>query len=135
MQQQPARAEVWVGVFALIMALTGCTHDEPLPQQGPAEHGGKAYAGTGYAADDAAMVQRVRSELARDPVIGAVAINVHAADGRVHLRGFVASTMQRVRAEEIAQSVNGVTHVDNRLITRARSGAADGPLAAARLYL
>lgn len=136
--QQPARAGTWIGVFGLSMM--ACTQSDPLPQQGPAENGGRAYAlltpiqPAGHEAD-AMIVQRVQSELARDPVIGDIVITVQSAHGRVHLRGFVGSNMHKLRAQEIVQGVGGVTRVDNGLITRAPSGAADGPLARARIYL
>lgn len=138
--QRPAIAGVWVMVV-LSAALGGCAQEEPLPKQGPAEHGGRAYALAAAPEPSArtetheTIAERVRAELARDPVIGNLVINVRGAGGQVHLRGFVVSSVQKARAGEIAQSVRGVTRVDNALITRAPSGAAQGPVAESPLYL
>ena len=67
------------------------------------------------AASDMRITTEVKTRLARDAQLGALAINVATEHGRVVLRGAASDTALRVRAAELARSVEGVQSVDNQL--------------------
>lgn len=68
--------------------------------------------------DDAILAQSVRDALARDAALRAYDITVNAHSGRVTLLGVVGSSSDRDRAARVAQSVKGVTQVENLLSVR-----------------
>lgn len=65
--------------------------------------------------DDAAITASVSAGLAKDPDLSAIKINVDTKAGAVSLKGPAPTAAARVRAEEIAKGVQGVTSVDNQL--------------------
>jgi osmotically-inducible protein OsmY len=67
---------------------------------------------------DAAITASINAELAKDPDLSALRINVDTANGRVVLRGQAPSARARERAATLAQGVKGVTGVDNQLEVR-----------------
>ncbi len=67
------------------------------------------------AVGDAAVTVAVNAELAKDAQLSALRIDVDTLDGRVTLAGSAPSEAARDRATLVAQSVRGVTSVDNRL--------------------
>lgn len=67
---------------------------------------------------DAAITAGVNAELARDPGLSALRINVDTSAGRVLLMGSAPDTAARDRATRLAQAVKGVVSVDNRLDVR-----------------
>lgn len=69
-------------------------------------------------AGDAAITASVNAELAKDPSLSALRIDVDTAAGRVVLRGTAPSAEARARATRLAQGVQGVTAVDNQLEVR-----------------
>ncbi|BAL96199.1 BON domain-containing protein [Rubrivivax gelatinosus] len=76
---------------------------------------GNATDRAGAAIDDASVTARVNAELAKDPDLSALRINVDTDAGRVVLKGSAPDAAARERATEIAARVEGVKGVDNRL--------------------
>ena len=68
--------------------------------------------------DDAVITSSVKTELAKDADLSALQINVDTADGRVALKGVAPSTAAREKATSLAQSVKGVSGVDNQLVVQ-----------------
>lgn len=64
---------------------------------------------------DAVITTSVNAELARDPQLSAMAIDVDTEAGRVALQGSAPDRTSRERATQIAAGVDGVVSVDNRL--------------------
>lgn len=67
---------------------------------------------------DAAITTAVNAELARDPALSALQINVDTANGQVVLRGRAPSAEAKARASTLARGVKGVSGVDNQLEVR-----------------
>lgn len=65
--------------------------------------------------EDASITASVNAELAKDPSLSALRINVDTDHGRVMLRGSAPDSDSRERATRLAQAVKGVVSVDNRL--------------------
>jgi len=68
--------------------------------------------------DDAVITTSVKTELARDPGLSALAIDVDTAAGRVALKGTAPTPAARDRATTLAQNVKGVISVDNQLTVK-----------------
>jgi len=68
--------------------------------------------------DDATVTANVKSGLASNPTVSALAISVETLKGVVQLSGFAKSTDERVAAENVARSVKGVVAVKNDIIVR-----------------
>jgi hyperosmotically inducible protein len=68
--------------------------------------------------DDAMITTSVKAELAKDPSLSAVSINVDTENGRVALKGTAPSNEARERATTLAQNVKGVSAVDNQLTVK-----------------
>lgn len=67
---------------------------------------------------DAGITASVNAELAKDPSLSALRINVDTVDGKVSLRGTAPSSLARDRATTLAKAVKGVSSVDNQLDVR-----------------
>jgi hyperosmotically inducible protein len=67
------------------------------------------------AAADAAITTQVKAALAADAQLQALQIEVDTEAGRVTLSGPAPDEAARERATQLAQAVNGVVAVDNRL--------------------
>lgn len=67
-------------------------------------------------ANDAAITARVSSELARDPELSAIKIDVDTQSGKVRLTGPAPNQAAKERAASLAKGVNGVVSVDNGLV-------------------
>jgi hyperosmotically inducible periplasmic protein len=78
---------------------------------------GTADAG-GSKVQDAAITASVNAELARDPGLSALAIDVDTNGGHVVLSGTAPDAPTRERATQLASAVRGVSGVDNRLEIR-----------------
>lgn len=65
--------------------------------------------------DDAGITASVKTDLAKDPDLSALAINVDTKDGVVTLHGPAPTPAAKGRAESIAKSVKGVKSVTNQL--------------------
>jgi hyperosmotically inducible periplasmic protein len=68
--------------------------------------------------DDTAITTRVKAKFAEDKTVSAMAINVETLRGMVQLSGFAKSTDEKMTAERLARSVNGVTSVKNDIVVR-----------------
>ncbi len=64
---------------------------------------------------DVALTAAIKTELARDPGLSALSINVDTTAGRVVLKGTAPDTAAAERATEIARRTDGVVSVDNQL--------------------
>lgn len=69
----------------------------------------------GNSVSDAAVTASVNAELARDPALSALKIDVDTNQGRVLLSGKAPDSAARDRATTLASGVKGVTSVENRL--------------------
>jgi len=65
--------------------------------------------------DDAAITASVKSQLVADKASNLVRVDVDTNQGVVYLNGTVESPEQKVRAEELARRVRGVSGVVNNL--------------------
>jgi osmotically-inducible protein OsmY len=80
----------------------------------------------GYRRSDARIHDDVSDRLADDPYVDASDIEVGVQNGEVTLSGTVDSRQARRRAEDIAESVSGVSYVQNNLRVRQQGGSAAG---------
>jgi hyperosmotically inducible periplasmic protein len=71
--------------------------------------------------EDAAITTSINAGLAKDPDLSAFKIDVDTKAGKVSLYGSAPTTQARDRAISIAQSVKGVTSVDNQLTIKGKS--------------
>jgi hypothetical protein len=76
----------------------------------------------GYTRSDDRIREDVNDRLTDAPTIDASDIEVSVSNGEVTLTGFVFSRGQRRRAEDVAETVSGVTHVQNNLRVRETAG-------------
>ena len=67
------------------------------------------------AAGDAAITAKVKSALVAEDEVRSLEINVDTNEGRVVLEGEVPSAEQSMRIEQLAQAVDGVLSVENKL--------------------
>jgi hypothetical protein len=70
----------------------------------------------GQYTDDKTVTARVKTALARDPLVKAHQVNVTTFQGTVQLSGFVDSQEQKDRATEIARDIHGVKELRNDLV-------------------
>lgn len=68
--------------------------------------------------NDATITASVNAELAKDPSLSALRINVDTNHGNVSLRGSAPDASARDRATQLAAAVQGVSNVDNQLVVR-----------------
>ncbi|HKQ24958.1 MAG TPA: BON domain-containing protein [Burkholderiales bacterium] len=68
--------------------------------------------------DDATITAKVKTALIGEPDLEALKIDVDTADGVVTLSGTVDSRTKVSRAVQVAQAVQGVRSVDNRLTVK-----------------
>lgn len=67
---------------------------------------------------DATITASVNAELAKDPGLSVLRINVDTSNGRVLLKGTAPDATARDRATHLAAGVKGVNSVDNQLEVR-----------------
>jgi hyperosmotically inducible periplasmic protein len=67
-------------------------------------------------AEDAAITASIKTELAKDPSLSALRINVDTKEGLVSLTGTAPDAVSRDRATRVAAAVKGVLSVDNMLV-------------------
>ncbi|WP_077035638.1 BON domain-containing protein [Pelomonas sp. KK5] len=67
---------------------------------------------------DATITASVKAELARDPSLSALKINVDTRDGLVELNGSAPDDAAKDRATRLAAGVKGVLSVDNHLVVK-----------------
>lgn len=80
----------------------------------------------GYQRSDARILEDVNDRLTDDPHIDASEIEVSVSDREVTLSGTVNSRFEKRHAEDIAESVSGVTHVQNNLRVQQYAGMGMG---------
>ena len=86
---------------------------------GAAENAGsKVVDATKEKVKDATITTSIKAELARDASLSALKIDVDTSAGRVALKGTAPDASARDRATLLAQRVDGVVGVDNRLEIR-----------------
>lgn len=64
---------------------------------------------------DDMLVDQVRLQLTKDPIVNGGALTVDAKNGVVSLRGKVRTERARQKAEKLARRVKGVKSIDNQL--------------------
>jgi osmotically-inducible protein OsmY len=69
---------------------------------------------------DAAITTSVNADLAKDPELSALQINVDTSNGHVALHGNAPSAAAKQRATQLASAVKGVASVDNQLVVETR---------------
>lgn len=87
--------------------LTGAKNDRSTAESSLQSTGGKL--------SDAAITTKVKSAIVSEPGLKAMQINVDTADGVVTLTGVVDAPQSIDRATQVAQAVEGVKFVNNRL--------------------
>lgn len=70
---------------------------------------------TGEYVDDSTLTTKVKAAFVQDEVVKARAISVETFKGVVQLGGFVATTDEKARAEQIAANIPGVRKVQNNI--------------------
>ena len=70
----------------------------------------------GKVVDDAGLTNKVKDALSAEPDLKTVAINVDASGGIITLKGTTDNQDKRQRAEQVAQSVEGVRSVRNEMV-------------------
>lgn len=75
--------------------------------------------------DDKTTTARVKTALARDPVVKAHQVNVTTFRGEVQLSGFVDTQEQKDRATEIVKNMEGVTTLHNDLVVATGRSSGD----------
>lgn len=68
--------------------------------------------------DDVSITSAVSAELARDPDLSALKINVDTKNGKVTLNGPASSMPAKEKATMLAKAVKGVMSVDNKLVVK-----------------
>ncbi len=102
----------WVLILTMGAAAAACSSNE---ERGSMESAG---ANAGRVADDSVITGKVKAALVADPTTKAHQISVETFQGVVQLSGFVDSREARSRAEQVAQTVDGVKDVKNDLELR-----------------
>ena len=74
---------------------------------------------TGEYIDDATITTKVKAAFVKDPVVKAIQVNVDTFKGTVQLSGFVDTSEQKARAEQIARGIMGVSNVTNNITLKA----------------
>lgn len=73
----------------------------------------------GQYVDGTVITTKIKSRLVEDSLVSASNVSVKTmGEGEVQLSGFTKSQEEKDRAGEIAQSVNGVTKVNNDLVVK-----------------
>lgn len=90
--------------------------DDDAEQRREADHSGKGP--RGYKRSDDRINEDVHDRLTDEPTLDASDISVSVENGEVTLDGYVIGRRQKRRAEDCADSVSGVSHVQNNLRVR-----------------
>ncbi len=81
--------------------------------------GSKTADAIGAKIDDAAITASISADLAKDPDLSAIKINVDTKNGMVTLNGPAPTAAAKEKASTIAKAVKGVSSVDNKLVVKA----------------
>ena len=96
--------------IAAVTTLTGCNKDESVAN--PPDRT------LGQVIDDKTLTANVRAALSQSPDYKFSDVTVDSMNGTVQLSGFVNSSDQKSKAVEIANGVQGVKDVDNKITTK-----------------
>ena len=97
---------LWVATLAAAtITTTGCSKSEHRRS-------------SGQYLDDSTITARVKSALFSDPNVSGFQVNVDTYQGVVSLSGFVDTSAQKAKAEDVARQVSGVRQVQNNLSVR-----------------
>jgi len=122
-------------VSAAVLALAGCNRNDgstvgqkldtavAKTEQGAADASRAVKnktADVAQSVNDATITAAVNADLAKDPELSALRINVDTHDGRVALYGSAPSEDAKMRAEKLAMGEKGVVSVDNKLAVEKR---------------
>jgi hyperosmotically inducible periplasmic protein len=77
-----------------------------------------AFTKAGQAMDDTAITTKVKAAMARDKDVSATSVSVETVKGEVRLSGFVNTSAEKQRAEQLALQTEGVRSVQNALVVR-----------------
>jgi hyperosmotically inducible protein len=99
-----------VAVFTFVSGVTSFANDTEVM--------GNTHESTGQYLNDTAITTKVKSELLSDEGLKGLDVKVKTYKGVVQLSGFVDSSRQVKRAVEIAQGVDGVKRVENKLTVK-----------------
>lgn len=113
--------------LCLGVGLSGCDRQPPqadAPRTTPPASTAGAPAGT---AEDSALAAKVRSALQADASVGSQSIVVEASRGDILLSGFVRDQDEIDKAIRVAESVEGVQKVTNRINVNATAGTPGYP--------
>ena len=80
--------------------------------------GSKTADAIGAKIDDATITASISADLAKDPDLSAIKINVDTKNGMVTLNGPAPTTAAKEKATAIAKAVKGVSSVDNKLVVK-----------------
>jgi osmotically-inducible protein OsmY len=112
----------WPAVATLVAAAalaTACNRSPNEPTVG--QKVDNVIAKSADTTKDVALTASIKTELARDPALSALAIDVDTNGGRVSLRGKAPDAAAVQRATAIARATQGVVGVDNQLVVEPRS--------------
>lgn len=120
-----AKSITWIATAMFTMALAaGCDRNDQTAEragqkidQATAEVKEQA-ANVGDKIDDATITAKVKTALIAEPDLEALKIDVDTADGVVTLSGTVDSPTKVNRAVQLAEAVQGVRSVANRLTVK-----------------
>ncbi|MEO8164658.1 MAG: BON domain-containing protein [Betaproteobacteria bacterium] len=133
---KPSQKFAWIAAAVLTGALAaGCDQNKPdanKPVEGTAERAGERMdqaaadmkQGAERAGDkvhDAAITAKVKTAMIAEPGLKALQIDVDTTNGVVTLSGSVDSPQNLERATQVAQGVDGVKSVDNKLNLKSRA--------------
>jgi hypothetical protein len=68
--------------------------------------------------EDTVLTTKVKAALLKEPHLKSLDVNVETLGGEVLLSGFVRNDSQRVKAVQVANSVNGVASVKDAMVVR-----------------
>ena len=94
---------------------------------GPAAVALAADTSVGQKVDDAAVLSKVKAKLATERAKNLVSVNVDVKDGIVHLKGTVPTEADKMEAERLATSTEGVKQVMNELVVANKSSSTTSP--------
>jgi osmotically-inducible protein OsmY len=106
----------WVLILTMGAAAAACSMNDD--RDNSAENAG---ATAGRVVDDSVITGKVKAALVADPTTKAHQISVETFKGVVQLSGFVDTSEARSRAEQVAETVDGVKDVKNDLELRSRN--------------
>ena len=104
---------------ATALMLVGCDRPTQPEVRSGASIGDKIEQGAGkvaQSAEDVKITASIKTELAKDPSLSALRIDVDTRDGLVSLHGTAPDSVSRERATRVAAAVKGVLGVDNKLV-------------------